>query len=147
MKKEKRGFYGIAFYEPKFVENIGTAIRSAHCFGVDFIAIIGARYKKQPSDTMATERHIPIYEYEDLEDFLKHKPLDCEVIAIECDGEENLESFAHPERCIYLFGGEDRNVPKEIKSRIKFETSHCVNMAIAASITIYDRHLKSLTPK
>ena len=70
-EERKRGYFGIAFYEPKFEENIGTAVRNAHCFGADFIAVIGKRYKKQPSDTMATERHIPIYEYENLEDFEK----------------------------------------------------------------------------
>ena len=37
-----RGYWGIAFFEPKTTENIGTAIRSANCFGVNFINIIGA---------------------------------------------------------------------------------------------------------
>jgi hypothetical protein len=59
---KKRGYWGIAFYEPKFEENIGTAVRSANCFGANFITIIGNRYEKQPSDTMASYRHLPIFE-------------------------------------------------------------------------------------
>src|SRR3990167_8919787 len=130
--KEKRGYFGIVFYEPKTEENIGTAVRSAHCFGADFIGIIGKRYKKQPSDTMATERHIPTYEYENLEDFLKHIPIDCEVVGVEVDGKDII-GFKHPERAIYVFGGEDRNLPQEFKNRLRIETSHCLNMATTAS--------------
>lgn len=140
---KERGYFGIAFYEPKFEENIGTAIRNAHCFGADFISVIGKRYERQPSDTMATERHIPIYEYEDLEDFLAHIPLGCELVIVECDGEDSA-TFIHPQRAIYLLGGEDRNAPNipSIK-RVRFPTSHCVNMAVASGLILYDRKLKS----
>ena len=139
-----RGYFGVVFFEPKFEENIGTAIRSAHCFGADFIGVIGARYKRQATDTMATEKHVPIFEYKDLQDFPDHVPTGCAVIGIECDAEQTLETFDHPERAIYVLGGEDRNLPQEIKKRIRFETSHCVNMAVAASIVLYDRNQKKL---
>jgi hypothetical protein len=76
----KKGYWGIAFYEPKFEENIGTAVRSAHCFGADFIAVIGKRYKRTPADTMASHRHMPIFEYQDLDDFIKHLPVECELV-------------------------------------------------------------------
>jgi tRNA G18 (ribose-2'-O)-methylase SpoU len=140
MKKIKRGYWGIAFYKPKFEQNIGTAVRSAHCFGADFIAVIGKRYKKQPSDTMATEKHIPIYEYENLDDFLKHIPIGCEVIGVEVDGKDII-GFKHPERAIYVLGGEDKNLPKKFKNRLKIKTSYCLNMAVAASIIMFHRSL------
>lgn len=142
MKENKRGYFGIAFFEPKFELNIGTAVRNAHCFGADFIAVIGKRYKKQPSDTMATERHIPIYEYIDIEDFKSHLPLGCEIVVVECDGEDS-KSFIHPRSAVYLLGGEDRNAP-EIKGskRVRFPTSHCVNMAVASGLILYDRIIK-----
>lgn len=142
-----RGYFGIAFYEPKFEENIGTAVRNAHCFGADFIAVIGKRYKRQPSDTMATERHVPIYEYADLEDFLNHVPLGCEVIIVECDGESSAD-FKHPQRAVYLLGGEDRSVPQIPNTkRVKFPTFHCVNMAVASGLMLYDRIIKNLMNK
>ena len=140
--KEKRGYFGIVFYEPKTEENIGTAVRSAHCFGADFIGIIGKRYKKQPSDTMATERHMPIYEYDDLKDFQKHIPLGCEVIGVEVDG-NSISQFKHPQRAVYIFGGEDRNLPKEITNRVRIDTSYCLNMAVAASIVMFHRDLNN----
>lgn len=145
-KDKCRGYFGIAFFEPKFEKNMGTAIRNAHCFGADFIAVIGMRYSQQPSDTMKTERHIPIYEYKDLDDFLNHTPKGCEIIVVECDGQD-VRSFKHPQRAIYLLGGEDRSVPF-IKNvlRVRFPTSHCVNMAVASGLILYDRKLKSTPP-
>ena len=136
---KKRGYWGIAFHEPKFGENIGTAIRSANCFGANFICIIGKRYKKQPTDTMATKNHVPIYEYKDFSDFLEHIPIDCEIIGIEVDGRD-IKNFIHPERAIYIFGGEDRILPKEIKNRLSINTSYCLNMAVAASIVMFHRN-------
>ena len=139
----KRGYFGLAFFEPKFEENIGTAVRSAHCFGADFIAVIGERYKRQPSDTMATERHIPIYEYVDLDDFLKHSPIGCDIISVEVDGGD-IRNFKHPQSAVYLLGGEDRTLPPDISTqRIRIETSHCLNMAVTASIVLYDRAIKA----
>lgn len=138
-----RGYFGIAFFEPKTTENIGTAVRSAHCFGADFIAVIGARYHRQASDTMATQRHIPIYEYKDIEDFMTHVPVGCEVVSVEVDGDDS-RNFKHPQSCIYLLGGEDRTLPPGItEKRVKIPTSHCLNMAVAASIILYDRTLKA----
>lgn len=141
--KTKRGYFGIAFYEPKFEENIGTAIRNAHCFGADFIAVIGKRYKRQPSDTMATEKHIPIYEFKDLKDFQEHLPLGCELILVEVDGKE-IKNFTHPSRAVYLIGGEDRTLPDLKAQRVSFPTDYCVNMAVASALILYDRKTKYL---
>lgn len=134
----------MAFFEPKVEGNIGTAVRSAHCFGTDFLCLIGKRFKKTPEDTMATERHVPIYEYTDLPDFMAHLPLGAELVVVECDGEP-VETFKHPQRAVYILGGEDRNVPYiEGVKRVRFPTSHCVNMAMAATLISYDRIVKNV---
>jgi tRNA(Leu) C34 or U34 (ribose-2'-O)-methylase TrmL len=141
-KKRKRGYFGIAFYEPKFKENIGTAVRNAHCFGADFIIIIGRRYKSQPTDTMKTERHIPIFEYSDLNDFLNHVPVGCEIVSVEVDGDD-IRNFIHPNRAVYIIGGEDRTLPIiDNSKRISFPTNYCVNMAVASALVLYDRKIK-----
>lgn len=139
----KRGYFGIAFYEPKFEENIGIAIRSSNCFGCDFICIIGKRFKKTPQDTMGSEKHIPIFEFNDMEDFMGHCPVECEIISVEVDGAENLVDFKHPERAIYLFGGEDRTLPDLKTKRVKIDIPYCLNMSVTASIVLYDRHSKN----
>ena len=140
--KKERGYFGIAFYEPKFNENIGTAVRNAHCFGADFIAVIGKRYERQPTDTTKAERHIPIFEYSDLKDFLNHIPVDCEIVSVEVDGDD-IRNFIHPDRAVYIIGGEDRTLPVIEKSkRVRFPTDYCLNMSVASALILYDRKIK-----
>ena len=148
MKKEiqnKRGYCGIAFFEPKFEENIGSAIRNCHCFSADFICIIGKRYSKTPADTTDAKKHIPVYEYKDIDDFTSHIPIGCELISVEVDGED-IKNFKHPQRAIYIFGGEDRTLPA-IKGtkRIKIDTKYCLNMAVTSAVILFSRN-SLLTP-
>lgn len=140
MGNTKRGYCGIAFYEPKFEENIGSAIRNCHCFSADFICVIGARYKKQPTDTTDAKKHIPVYEYKNLKDFLAHIPIGCEVVSVEVDGED-IKTFKHPERAIYIFGGEDRTLPViKISRRISIDTKYCLNMAVTSAVILFSRN-------
>lgn len=141
-----RGYYGIALFEPKTEENLGTIIRSAHDFGVDFICTIGNRYYHQRSDTTKGTKHIPLFHFEDTEDFLKHIPEDCELVSVEVNGKKSLPEFKHQERAIYVFGGEDRTIPEDIQSlgrTVKIDTKYCLNLAVTASIVMYDRGAKT----
>ena len=144
-----RGYFGIGIYHCKTKENVGTLWRSATILGADFIFTIGKRYEKQASDTVKTPRHIPLFHYEDFDDFFRHVPYDCPVVAIELD--ENsvpLESYHHRQRCIYLLGAEDHGLPKDILGRCK-ETvqligKFCYNVSTAGSIVMYDRAVKGM---
>ena len=137
-----RGYFGIAFYEPKFIVNIGTAVRSAKCFGASFIAVIGGRYKHEATDAMRADRHFPIFEYKTMQDFFDNGPINCEIVSVEIDGKP-IETYSHPERAIYLFGGEDKTLPIIQGDRIRIDTDRCLNMSVSASIVMYDRNLKS----
>ena len=145
----KRGYFGIGILHVKNEENIGTLWRSANILGASFIFTVGRRYKKQCSDTMSTYQHIPLYNYSCWEDFLLHIPYDCPVVGIEID--ENsvpLETFVHPERCIYLLGAEDGGLPKEVlkfcHQTVQLLGDHCMNVSTAGSIVMYDRLAKEL---
>lgn len=142
-----RGYFGIGVYHPKTEENIGTLWRSAYCFGASFIFTIGRRYKHQVSDTLHTPKHIPLFEFESLEQFEEHKPVGCPTICIELDeSAKNLARFNHPERAIYLLGAEDDGLPKGYlkgKQVVQIEGSkQCLNVAVAGSIVLYDRIFK-----
>lgn len=138
----KRGYYGIALFEPKTAENLGTIMRNCGCFQADFVCLIGARYYHHRADTMKVEKHIPVFEFADLDDFLAHKPFGCEIVVAEVDGKPIAEAN-HPERAVYLFGGEDRTVPRiENVQRITVPTSHCLNLAVTTGIVMYDRAAK-----
>ena len=147
MPKHKRGYYGIGIYHEKTAENIGTLWRSANILGADFIFTIGKRYEKQCTDTMKTPNHIPLFHYADWDDMCAHIPYNCPVVAIELD--ENsipLETFVHPERCIYLLGAEDGGIPKNVLNRcyatVQLLGDRCMNVSTAGSIVMYDRAVK-----
>lgn len=143
----KRGYYGIGIYHPKTTENVGTLWRSAHNFGADFIFTIGSRYKKQASDTTKASRHVPLYEYDSIEDFKNHLPKGCEIVFIEqTQGARNLKDSHHPESAAYVLGAEDYGVPEEMMvghQKVFIDTPMCLNVAVAGSITMYDRAIKS----
>lgn len=142
--KGRRGYYGIAFYEPKFIENIGTIMRSAFVFDVDFIATINGRYSRTAMDTVDAKKHIPVFNYDSWGDFTRYIPDNCRVVALEVDGDRRLATFIHPKRALYVIGGEDRDVPQSmfIDERVRIDTSYCLNMGVAASILMYDRQKK-----
>lgn len=142
----KRGYFSIGIYEPKTETNIGTLWRSAHNFGADFIFTIGKRYKKERTDTTKAEKHIPLYNYKDFDDFKNHLPIGGELVFIEqTNGARNLKEANHPERAIYILGAEDYGIPENIMKgfqKIFIDTPMCLNVAVAGSIVMYDRKNK-----
>lgn len=140
----KRGFFGVAFYNPKFDVNIGTLVRTANIMGGSFIAVIGNRYLRQPSDTMKSHRHVPIFEYKTFEDFKKNLPIGCDLVGVELnDTAVDLSRFKHPDKACYLLGSESIGLPEEIlkqcKSIVKLQGDSSMNVAVAGSIVLYHR--------
>jgi len=143
-----RGYFGIGIVNGKIESNIGTLWRSANIYGADFIFTIGNRYKKQCSDTMKTTRHIPLYHYDNFDDFYKHIPHGCQLVGVELDERsEDIKSFAHPKCCVYLLGAEDNGLPEKAlqkcKHIVQLPGEHCLNVAVAGSIVMYDRKIKA----
>jgi tRNA G18 (ribose-2'-O)-methylase SpoU len=142
-----RGYFGIGIERAKTEANIGTLWRSAFCLGAAFIFTIGRRYPPQASDTTKTWRHIPLLEYTDLKDFYAHLPYDCRLIGIEIlPDAKPLETFSHPLRAVYLLGPEDGSLSKPAiemcHTLVRFTSTHCLNVAAAGSIVMYDRQAK-----
>lgn len=145
-----RGFWGIGIYRPKIESNMGTLWRSAYNFGASFIFTIGRRYQKQNSDTIKAWRHLPLYHFENFEDFNGHRPHDCPLVIVEqCSRSKPIATFKHPERAIYLLGAEDGGVPEEIWKRqihiIQIDTPMCLNVAVAGSIVMFHRQIGRAT--
>lgn len=143
-----RGFFGIGIQNTKTEMNIGTLWRSANILGASFIFTIGRRYKKQASDTMKSWKHIPLYNYDTLEDFYKSLPYDCRLVGVELDKTSiPVSDFRHPERCVYLLGAEDSGLSKEAIQRchhlVQLPGEYCMNVAVAGSIIMYDRISKN----
>jgi tRNA(Leu) C34 or U34 (ribose-2'-O)-methylase TrmL len=59
---------------------------------------------------------------------------------------EPLMSFEHPEDALYVFGPEDGGLPKAVRLHchrfVFIPTHHCLNLAAAVNVVLYDRRLK-----
>ena len=140
-----RGYFGIGIVNGKTVDNLGTLWRSASNFDAAFIFTVGNRYKKHPTDTLKTYRHIPLFQYRYVSDLVG--PHDCKLIGIEqSDESTSLVDFKHPERAMYIPGAEDNGLPdsiiKSCHDVIHIPTPGCINVAVAGSIVMYDRQAK-----
>jgi len=140
-----RGYFGIGIENGKTELNLGTLWRSAFIFGASFIFTVGQRYKKQSSDTVCAWRHIPLYRYKSIDEL--NVPYDCPLIGIEIDSRATgIENFTHPQRALYLLGAEDSGLSERAIKRcsklVVLPGEYCLNVAVAGSVVMYDRHLK-----
>lgn len=142
-----RGFYGIGVEHPKTVHNVGTVWRTAFNLGAAFIFTIGRRYPKQASDTIKSWRHVPFYEYADLDSLIGHLPFGCQLVGVELADEATpLPDFPHPERACYLLGAEDHGLTRAARAAchhvVEIPSQRCLNVATAGAIVLYDRNTK-----
>lgn len=138
-----RGYFGVATWQMKNIINMGGIHRSASAFDASLLCLIGHRFKQAPTDTTKASRHIPVFIYPDLDTFIANRPHDCLIVRCEVDGEAALPDFTHPDRAIYLFGGEDKTLPKGVGERsVSIPTHSCLNLASAATVVLYDRIAK-----
>ena len=141
---KKNGFFGIGCLNMKTSQNYGTLFRTAQVFNADFIFLIGTRFKKQASDTMKSWRHMPLFEYENFDDFNKHRPYDCKLIGIELiESATPIKEFKHPKQACYLLGAEDNGLTKEAlkacQEIIYLPGERSLNVSVAGSIVLFDR--------
>ncbi|MBP8688732.1 RNA methyltransferase [Patescibacteria group bacterium] len=142
-----KGYFGIGCLNMKTSHNYGTLFRTAQILEADFIFLIGSRFKPQASDTMKSWKHIPTFIYKDFADFNEHRPHDCKLVGIELvETATKLTEFKHPKQACYLLGAEDNGLTKEAIEKcqeiIYLPGTRSMNVAVAGSIVLYDRHTK-----
>ncbi len=139
----KNGYFGIGVFQMKNHLNLGTLWRSAVNLNADFIFVIGKRFKREASDTVNAFKKIPLYEYDNFDQFYDNIPYSCQLVCVEqTDNSKPLSKFKHPDHCIYLLGSEDGGLPEKVlknKQVIHIESKSCLNVAVAGSIIMYDR--------
>lgn len=145
----EQGFFGIGIQNGKTPENLGVLWRSAQNMGASFIFTIGNRYAKQACDTHKAVGAMPYFHYETFDDFFKNLPKGAMLVGVELDKKaEQLETFEHPRRCVYLLGAEDHGLSKTAKEKahflVKFKSELSLNVSVAGSIVMYDRQLKNI---
>ncbi|MDC9721157.1 MAG: RNA methyltransferase [Urechidicola sp.] len=145
----EQGFFGIGIQNGKTPENLGVLWRSAQNMGASFIFTIGNRYAKQACDTHKAVGAMPYFHYDTFDDFFNNLPKGAMLVGVELDKKaEQLETFEHPRRCVYLLGAEDHGLSKTAKEKahflVKFKSELSLNVSVAGSIVMYDRQLKNI---
>lgn len=143
----EQGFFGIGIQNGKTPENLGVLWRSAQNMGASFIFTIGNRYAKQACDTHKAVGAMPYFHYDTFDEFFKNLPKGAMLVGVELDKKaEQLETFEHPRRCVYLLGAEDHGLSKIAKEKshflVKFKSQLSLNVSVAGSIVMYDRQAK-----
>lgn len=137
-------FFAIGIQNGKTPENLGVLWRSAQNLGASYIFTIGNRYAKQACDTHNAVKAMPYFHFEDFQAFYAHLPKGARLVGVELTDEaEDLETFEHPRRCVYLLGAEDHGLSKLAIQKshhlIKFKSELSLNVSVAGSIVMYDR--------
>jgi len=146
--KDPRGHFGLGVYGLSKEVNLGTLWRSAFNFGASHIFIIGGRYSHQCSDTPKSWKHIPLFIYTDLDDFLKHRAFASQLVAVELTPRARpLETFTHPDIAQYILGPENGSLPDGLLDKcqhiLSIDTQSCLNVSVAGAVIAYDRVTKS----
>lgn len=139
-----RGFAAVALYNPKTPANVGGVLRAASVFGVALVVTTGRRYTRAPTDVTKAWRTIPLQHVADLRDAI---PFDCVPVAVEITpNAKPLPSYRHPERAYYVLGPEDGSLPHDVlawcRDVVVIPGRHCLNLAAAANVVLYDRAAK-----
>lgn len=143
-----RGYFGVAVYRPKTTNNVGSLWRSATLFGASFLGTVGLRYQKQPSDTGLAANSTPLLHYRDFDDLVAHLPKGCPIVGVELDPRaQELTTFVHPERALYLLGAEDDGLPPWVLDcchyivQIPTALPRSMNVACAGSLVMGHRYM------
>lgn len=141
-----KGYACIGLDNPKFKENVGSAMRAVGVYNASFLAVTGKRFDTAQTDTMKHYRQIPFFRVNDLHSII---PYDCIPVAVDLiDNATSLINYIHPKRAFYIFGAEDATLGNRILSWCRdivyIPTQGCMNLAATVNVVLYDRMLKNI---
>lgn len=142
----------IALVNPKYPHNVGAAVRAASCFGISQVWFSGDRVSLSPARGERLPREERMKGYKDVQlrnfDFF-FEQFDKDVVPVAVElraNSEPLPQFIHPEKSLYVFGPEDGSLSgvqlQHCHRFVVIPTRHCVNLAAAVYMVLYDRFVK-----
>lgn len=142
----------IALINPRYPHNVGATVRAASCFGFKQVWFTGDRVSMDPHKGQRLPREERMKGYKDVElvqfdYFFDQFPKGVTPVAVELrENAEQLPFFEHPANPLYVFGPEDGSIPQVYLQHchrfVVIPTSHCVNLAAAVYLILYDRLIK-----
>lgn len=149
-KKEGR-VPAVALVNPRFPHNVGAAVRAASCFGIEQVWFSGDRVhfamekkRRMPrEERMKGFREVELRHFDAFYDqFENVTPVAVEILP----QTESLFTFEHPKNALYVFGPEDGTLGgihlQHCHRFVAIPTRHCVNLAAAVYLVLYDRARK-----
>lgn len=142
-----RGYFGLGVQGISKPYNLGAVLRTANAFGASFAFTVDAHHRQidvNRTDTSRSDTHLPFYEWDHVGDMIL--PKNCALIGVELTDESlDLPSFRHPMNCAYILGPEMGSLSDDVLERcdyvVKIPTKFCINVSLAAALTLYDRTL------
>lgn len=145
----------VALWNPRFPHNVGSAVRAASCFGIEQVWYTGDRVKIAMDEKKRLPREERMKGYKDVDlrnydHFFDQFDSDVTPVAVELrPNAESLPEFVHPDKALYVFGPEDGSLPqmalRHCHRFVVIPTRHCVNLAAAVYLVLYDRTVKLAT--
>lgn len=142
-----RGYFGIGVEGISKSHNLGAVLRTAHAFDARFAFSVNSALDIKDirtTDTSRSHSHLPFYEWDSVSDIVL--PKDCDLVGIELTEDAvDLPSFRHSLNCAYILGPEKGSLSAAAQDRcaaiVKIPTKFCLNVSLAAALTLYDRSL------
>jgi tRNA(Leu) C34 or U34 (ribose-2'-O)-methylase TrmL len=143
----------VALIDPKYPHNVGAALRACSCWGVGQLWWTGDRVTLDVPRGERLPREERMKGYRSVAMARDDRVFDCfepgsvTPVAVELRPQaESLVEFEHPEDALYVFGPEDGGLPKPVRLLchrfVVIPTHHCLNLAAAVNVVLYDRRLK-----
>lgn len=146
-QRNLRGYFGVGVEGISKPMNLGAIMRTAHAFGASFVFTVNAHHKVRDvmrSDTSKSAEHVPYYDWASPDELVL--PKGCVLVGVELTEDAvDLPSFRHPQAAAYVLGREKGSLTPEMLELcghvVRIPTRFCVNVGLAAGITLYDRTL------
>jgi tRNA G18 (ribose-2'-O)-methylase SpoU len=139
-----RGYFGVGVDGISKPMNLGNLLRISHAFGASFFFTLCGKVKLSDaqSDTSSAAGHLPVYQFETMEEF--RLPQGCRVVGVEItDDAVELPRFRHPPCAAYVFGSERMSLSPQTLQACEFvvriPTRFSINVGMAGAIVLYDR--------
>jgi tRNA(Leu) C34 or U34 (ribose-2'-O)-methylase TrmL len=143
----------VALIDPKYPHNVGAALRACSCWGVGQLWWTGRRVTLNVHRGQRLPREERMKGYRSVQAarddrvFDRFEPGSVTPVAVELRPDaESLVTFEHPADALYVFGPEDGGLPKPVRLLchrfVVIPTHHCLNLAAAVNVVLYDRRLK-----